>query len=381
MSEYQKIIPIANQILKDHELCYHCLGRLFSKQLGLSSNKILGQKLKKNFKSSQKCFICKNLFDNLNYFLKMMIDSTSDYSYCTFSVGTTVKPSIVDRDDYIRSHYKLMGVDSVKTDITKELGKSFSKKTKKILDFLDPEINLIINFKNESCELYSKSITFSGRYVKTLRGISQKQKSCINCNGRGCKTCLFHGISEFDSVEGIISQYIFKKFGGTTTKFTWIGGEDNSSLVLGDGRPFFVKLQHPNKRKSKLTSVDLNSVKLKNLKIIDKFPKKPITFSSSVEIKISSKNTLNTQYLRKLKNICNAPVMVYEKSGKCFEKQIFSLNYKKNSSHNFSLFMKVEGGLPIRRFIEGGDISPNISEFLNCECKCDVFDFHGIDIQ
>jgi Predicted pseudouridylate synthase len=109
--------------------------------------------------------------------------------------------------------------------------------------------------------------------VKTLRGISQKQKSCINCNGRGCKTCLFHGISEFDSVEGIISQYIFKKFGGTTTKFTWIGGEDNSSLILGDGRPFFVKLQHPNKRKSKLTSTDLNSVKLKNLKIIDKFPK------------------------------------------------------------------------------------------------------------
>ena len=138
-----------------------------------------------------------------------MIDSTSDYSYCTFSVGTTVKPSIVDRDDYIRSHYKLMGVDSVKTDITKELGKSFSKKTKKILDFLDPEINLIINFKNESCQLHSKSITFSGRYVKTLRGITQKQKSCINCNGRGCRTCLFHGISEFTSIEGIISQYIF----------------------------------------------------------------------------------------------------------------------------------------------------------------------------
>ena len=70
MSEYQKIIPIANKILKNHELCDHCLGRLFSKRLHLSSNKLLGQKLKKNFKSSQKCFICKNLFDNLNYFLK-----------------------------------------------------------------------------------------------------------------------------------------------------------------------------------------------------------------------------------------------------------------------------------------------------------------------
>ena len=41
MSEYKKIIPIANQILKKHELCDHCLGRLFSKQLHLSSNKVV----------------------------------------------------------------------------------------------------------------------------------------------------------------------------------------------------------------------------------------------------------------------------------------------------------------------------------------------------
>ena len=107
MSEYQKIIPIANDILKNHELCCHCLGRLFSKQLHLSSNKLLGQKLKKNFESSQKCFICKNLFHNLNYFLKIMIDYASDYSYHTFGIGITVKPSIIDRDDYIRSKYKL----------------------------------------------------------------------------------------------------------------------------------------------------------------------------------------------------------------------------------------------------------------------------------
>ena len=380
MSEYQKIVPIANDILKNHELCCHCLGRLFSKQLHLSSNKLLGQKLKKNFESSQKCFICKNLFDNLNYFLKMMIDYTSDYSYRTFGIGITVKPSIIDRDDYIRSKYKLAGTDSVKTDITKELCKSFSKKAKKILDFLDPEIHFLINFKNESCQLYSKPIIFSGRYVKTIRGITKKQKSCINCNGDGCRTCLLHGISEFTSIEGIISLYLFKRFGGTTTKFTWIGGEDKSSLVLGDGRPFFVKLNHPNKRTSKLTSIHLDSIKLKNLKIIDKFPQKPIMFSSSIKIKISSKSIINSKYLKTLKNICNNPVMVYEKSGKRFEKQILSLSYKKHSLHNFSLFVKVEGGVPIRRFIEGGDVSPNISDVLNCKCTCEEFDFHDIEV-
>ncbi len=63
-----------------------------------------------------------------------MIDSASNYSYRTFSVGATIKPSIVDRDDYIRSQYKLMGIDSVKSDITKELGKFFftKKKQKKL---------------------------------------------------------------------------------------------------------------------------------------------------------------------------------------------------------------------------------------------------------
>jgi len=348
--------------------------------LKLTSNKLLGKKLKKNFKFTQKCFICKNLFDNLNYFLKIMIDSASDYSYNTFSVGVTIKPSIIDRDDFIRSQYQLMGIDSIKSDIVKELGKSFSKTTKKNIDSLDPEIAFTINFKDESCKLRSKSVILSGRYVKTLRGITQKQKSCSNCNGKGCRTCLFHGISEFDSVEGIISKSLFKKFGGTTAKFTWIGGEDASSLVLGDGRPFFVKIQNPHNRKPKLTSINLDSLKLTNLKIIDKFPKKPVKFTSSLEIKISSKNILDSKYLKKLKHIVHTPVVVYDRSGKRFEKQIFSVKYKKHSLHNFSLFLKAEGGLPIRRFIEGGDVVPEVSKLLNCECICDEFDFHKIEI-
>ena len=239
MSDYQKIIPIANQILKKHELCDNCLGRLFSKQLHLSSNQLLGKKLRTNLSSTQKCYICKNLFDNLNHFLKLMLDESADYSFLSFSVGAMIKPSVVDRDDYIRSKYKLKGIDSVKIDISKELRKLFSRKTRKTVDLLDPDVTFTLNLKDESCQLRSKSISFSGRYVKILRGLAQKQKSCSNCSGKGCRICNFHGIAEFDSVEGVISQFLFEKFGGSTAKFTWIGGEDKSSLVLGIGRPFF----------------------------------------------------------------------------------------------------------------------------------------------
>jgi len=228
MTDIKKIYSIAKQITKEYDLCDRCLGRLFSKQLNLSSNKLLGKKLKINFKRlTSKCYICKNLLDNLTPYLKSMINASHKFEFNSIVVGAMIKPSIMDRDDYIRSKYKLKGIDSVKTDITKELGKQFIKKTKKTIDFLNPDLTFTIDFKNDTCDLRSKPIMLHGRYTKSQRGLPQKQKPCVNCFGKGCRNCNFHGISEYESVEGKISQFLFEKFGGTTAKFTWVGGEDH----------------------------------------------------------------------------------------------------------------------------------------------------------
>ena len=208
MSNYSQITSTANLILKKYDLCDQCLGRLFSKQLRLSSNKLLGKKLHKNSTFQSKCYVCKNLFCNLDHFLKLMLDSSSNYTFKTYGIGIMIKPSIVDRDDFLRSQYQLKGIDSVKSDITKELIKLFTKKTHKIMDPFDPEITFTVNLKDESCQLRSKSITIFGRYVKSKRGYSQKQKSCDNCSGKGCRICDFHGISEFESIEEL-SQNLF----------------------------------------------------------------------------------------------------------------------------------------------------------------------------
>jgi len=381
MSNISQITPIANQILKKYDLCDHCLGRFFSKQLHLSSNKFLGKKLKIDYISKNKCYICKNLFNNLDNFLKLMLDSSSNYIFKTYGVGTIIKPSIVDRDDLLRSKYKLKGVDSVKTDITKELIKLFTKKTRKIVDSLDPEITFTLNLKDESCKLRSKSITISGRYVKSKRGIPQKQKSCDNCFGKGCRICNFHGISEFESVEGIISKLLFKKFGGTTTKFSWIGGEDNSSLVLGAGRPFFVKIKNPSKRKSILSDTKFDFISLYNLKIVDASPKKPLNFNSIIKIKILTTSQIDSKNLKILKDLRTVPIVIYEKSGKRYERKIFDVKYKKNSKNVFTLTIIAEGGLPIRRFIVGEGVLPNISTLFNTPCVAQEFDFLDIVVE
>ena len=381
MSNYSEITSIVNSILKKYDLCDQCLGRLFSKQLHLSSNKFLGKKLKKNYISKSKCYVCKDLFCNLDHFLKLMLDLSSNYEFQTYGVGIIIKPSIVDRDDFIRSKYKLKGIDSIKTDIAKELIKLFTKKTQKIMDPFDPEITFTINLKDESCQLRSKSIVISGRYVKSKRGYTQKQKSCDNCSGKGCRICNFHGISEFESVEGVISKLIFKKFGGTTTKFTWIGGEDKSSLVLGNGRPFFVKIKNPSKRKPKLSDKEFDFVSLFNLKLIGESPKKPLNFNSKIKIKISTSLPINSKNLKKLKDLTTTPIVIYENSGKRYEKKIFGLKYTKNSDNVFTMTVIAEGGFPVKRFVVGNDVLPNISSLFDNPCVSQEFDFLDIMIK
>ena len=382
MSNYHDVVPVANEIVRKYGLCDHCMGRLFSKQLGLSSNKLLGKKLNKKQHQSVKCYICKDLFDNLECFLKLMLEISSDYSYLSFSVGAMIKPSIADRDDHIRSRYKLRGIDSIKTDITKQLGRSFSKKAAKLVDHLDPEITFTLNLKDELCNLRSKPIIFSGRYVKTLRGLPQKQKPCDNCSGKGCRSCNLHGISEFDSVEGLISKFLFGRIGGTLAKFTWIGGEDKSSLVSGTGRPFFVKIQNPNKRKLLFSSVDLGSLKINHLNLVNESPKQPVRFTSSFSVKISAESEINKENLKKLKNISNHFVVVYDAFGKRSEKKIFDVKYRKNSETTFTLMMKAEGGLPIKKFVsDADDVVPTVSKILNVQCTCQELDFLDIEVQ
>jgi tRNA pseudouridine synthase 10 len=319
--------------------------------------------------------------DNLDSYLKLMLDISNKYDYSTFVVGAKLKPSIIDRDDYIRSKYRFIGIDSIKSEITKELAKKFSKQTQKIIDSLNPDLTLTINTKDESCEIHSKPIVLQGRYTKLKRGFPQKQKSCFNCSGNGCTVCNLHGFSDYNSVEGQISKIFFELFGGTTAKFTWIGGEDISSLVLGSGRPFYTKIHHPLKRNlilpPKITS---EFVTIHNCRIIPELPKIPPKFNSMIEIKILTGNEINSQNLKKLKELCGI-VIVYDKSGKRSEKIISYLKYKKTGDHSFTLFIKADGGLPVKRFIESDEVIPGVSQILSNQCKCVEFNFLEINIK
>lgn len=380
--KFASILGTSQRILGEYDLCDHCLGRLFAKKLGLASNKLLGQKIHKALKKkTARCHICKNVFDNLHVYLAKMLESSSGYEFRTFLVGATLKPSVLDRDDHIRSQFKLRGIDGIKTSITRELARQFSKKTKKRSQQLGPELTITVDFKTESCSAYSRPVYAFGRYVKEIRGIPQKQKPCENCLGRGCVTCGHHGMAEYDSVEGMLCRYLFERFGARQAKITWVGGEDSKSLVLGAGRPFFARIANPKKRNPRLPKkIRSDKITIRSLKIIPRIPATPVSFVSKASLLISTENPVLQEDVEKLGQLQKSTIAIYENSGKRVEKFIHGVRYKIDSENSFRLFLRVDGGVPLKRLVTGENVFPNVSDLISNKSKCEAFDFEEVRI-
>jgi len=384
IENYDKILFKSKSILKEFTLCDNCLGRFFIKLTGFSSSRRLGIRIKDslNFITITKCYICKNLLSPSNIYVKMMQDASTGYEFSSFLVGATLKRSVIERDDKIRSKFRLRGVDGIRTEVTRELGKKFTKKTKASLEHLLPDITFTMNFRTEKCEVKTKPVFLYGRYLKNKRGISQKQESCQDCKGTGCIFCNNHGISHFDSVEGKISQFLYEKLGTDQVKGTWIGGEDKTSLVKGDGRPFFAKLISPKRQNIQLPKKSVfDEITVNDLRKIDYIPRGSIPFRSKITILVMAKKGITSNKLKKLKHLINIPITLTGTHGKQIKKTIHELRYRKNSLQSFTIEIDTDGGLPIKRFVEGNNVIPNITAMLNMQCFCKKFDINQITLS
>ena len=381
LEEHNKIIHQSKSILKECDLCDNCLGRFFINSTHLSSGKRLGNKIRNstNSRAVTKCYICKNLFSNAVLYVKMMQNASMRYEFSTFTVGAILKQSIIERDDKLRSKFHLHGVDGIKTAVTRELGKKFARKTRTRIDHLLPDIIFTINFRTEQCDVKTKPIFLYGRYIKNKRGLPQKEESCQDCKGKGCIFCNNHGIVSFDSVEGKISQFLYEKFETNQVKFTWIGGEDKTSLVMGNGRPFFAKILSPKKRNVRLAKKsNLDEIMIHALRKIDHIPNGSIRFKSKIKMLVLAKNGISSNKLKRLKQLVTVPIEITDSNNKQHKRTIHKLKYKKNSLQSFTVEIEADGGIPIKRFVDGFNIIPNISSILGIQCSCEKFDINQI---
>jgi tRNA pseudouridine synthase 10 len=321
--------------------------------------------------------------DNLGAIANSILAAVKGFEFDTFLIGATLSTQLYEREDTMRARLKIRGRESIKHYLTRELGMRLSRLTQKQVEYGKPDITITLTVDKENnvnVAVISRPLTFAGVYIKKSRGLPQKQDRCASCGGKGCNSCNYSGLSGYDSVEGIIANDLVQITGGQTPKFTWMGSEDYSSLVLGSGRPFYVRIFNPKKRKLKNKTIKGNGIKAM-LNVINDIPVVQPRFTVKTKIHIRCENALTKKILKKLNSLSGSKVS-FENKSKIGIKSIYSAHVRQLDSNQFTLTIVADGGLMIKQLVGGEEyMKPNISEVLGTKCKCLVFDILDVKLQ
>ena len=325
-----------------------------------------------------------------------------DYQFDTFLIGATLPANLFEKEDQIRARFKIRGRENIKSQLIRDLRKKFSEVTKKRIDILHPDLTINLQFqKNTSLEINTKMrpLIMLGRYIKKNRGIPQRSGGEHNSGNEVCiQSEPYHIVSqtprqasvirtlEDASIQSIISKEILRITKGEALKFSWIGSEDENSLVLGSGRPFFVQIRNPK-------TIHLNQKTLRfqeyglfvNIEeFFERLPEQPVQFIAKTRIVIQASRQIGKEGGLKIKSLANSIVVFQNQKNKSRSsaKRIYSIDIVKINNKIFELDVIADGGLAIKQFVEGREyISPNISAVANLQCKCLLFDILDIRIK
>lgn len=321
--------------------------------------------------------------EDLDPVVEKIKSAVRGYEFDTFLIGATLPTQIYEREDALRARLKIRGKESAKNQLTRELGMHFAKLAKKKVEYMRPDamISLTIDKENHvDVAVKSRPLAIAGRYVKKARGMPQKQDRCASCEGKGCDSCSNSGLSGYDSVEGIIAKGLIEMTGGQAPKFSWIGSEDQSSLVLGKGRPFYARVSNPKKRGPKKKKIAGNGIQAA-VSVIKEEPELQPRFKVKTKIHAKCDKALTRDDIKNLNALAGADVR-FENRWKTATKKIHSAIAKKIDDNQFLLTIIADGGLMIKQFVGGEEyMKPNVSEIVGSKCECVTFDILDVSLQ
>jgi tRNA pseudouridine synthase 10 len=321
--------------------------------------------------------------DSLGVIAKSILAAVKAFEFDTFLIGATLSTQMYEREDEMRARLKIKGKESIKYYLTRDLGMRLARLAGKKVEYGKPDITITLTVDKENnvdVAVTSRPIAFAGVYIKKSRGLPQKQDKCTSCGGKGCKSCNYSGLSGYESVEGIITKELVRITKGQTPKFTWIGSEDQSSLVLGSGRPFYVRIINPKKRNLKNKRIKGNGITAM-LSVINDKPVIQPRFTVKTRIHIKCENVLTNKILKKLNSLSESKVS-FENKSKMSTKSIHSVRVRQLDSNQFDLTIVADGGLMIKQLVGGEEyMKPNISEILGAKCECIIFDILDVQLQ
>lgn len=358
-------------------LCNFCQLRLGLKMKGRSTG------------AKEDCYICGGMLEQTNLLANQIEQKLKPYQFENFLIGASVPHTILDREDEIRSRFKIKGKDSAKSQITKLLSEKIRLCTGKAVNYSRPDITILASMGESQITVSARSVWLSGRYLKLRRGIAQRSTVCEVCSGLGCAHCNYRGRAQ-DSVQARITDFLTRTFQAENCNFVWLGSEDENSLVIGTGRPFFVEIVEPKKRlalskinsgKTKRSTRGKSRVffRSKDLRVIDlvqldrrvtEVPQFEISAVVNLRLKKDHIESLTRDLLDSIEKTF-AGTMVRVRLSRKFrtvQKEIHSITCKSEDNGNrVQLEIQCDGGVPLKKLVasQDGSVEPNLSQYFS----------------
>jgi tRNA pseudouridine synthase 10 len=432
----------AQIMLMKYPLCDHCLGRQFAflgygmdaqergqiiktiltmngHKLLLSKNdegvallKVLARngfssmateilrKFNRRSKKGADCTLCEGRFQVLDSLINAILQILKKYEYDTFLVGIKLPNEIEEREDELRAEFKVQHAESIRNEYSRIIGKKISDATSKNVDFMKPQIVVLVNPFTEEIQLQVNPLFIMGRYLKLVRGIPQSKWFCSICRGKGCEECKETGKMYPESVEELISEPILEKTNGKKSSFHGAGREDIDARMLGNGRPFIIQIKNPQKRKIDLSEIEKeinkranNKIKVRKLKFVDNTMVRKLksmeASNKTYKVNVKFSRRLKDEELEKLKELLDGvtilqktPIrVIHRRANLQREKEIYETRIKRISTNSIEMRIRCQGGLYIKEVITGDDgrTNPNVSEIVGVKAK--PLDLDVLDIS
>ena len=428
------ILQKSLKMMERHPLCDHCLGRQFAllghgienDERGKSIKLVLTleahtvsltdkegvkvlktiatngfsktaqellQKLKKRFPKktiAKRCFLCEDKFKNVENLAKEALTLLDAYEYDSFLVGTELPTSVEEREDEFKAEFITDYGESMRNEFGRLMGKMIAEKSGKNVEFMKPDIVVLVDPYAPSVKLQINPLFVAGRYRKYVRNIPQSKWFCSECRGRGCEKCNWTGKMYPESVEEIIAKPFLDATEGAKSSFHASGREDIDARMLGHGRPFVIEITRPRRRflKYKRLEREVNTygkgkVAVSGLKLVNKDTVRKLKSGESMQkeyrVTIEFENAVAADDIAHLRNrLTNSvitqktPVRVlHRRADLTREKYIYDVGIRKLSPRKLEMKLRCQGGLYVKELVTGdeGRTTPNVSEVLGNKAK------------
>lgn len=430
MASLEDPVEAARKVLAEHPLCDSCLGRLFGlagygftnaergralktlllmkaydvvrglvdrevaislARTGFKPAEDLLQKLGVERPERQACYICGGLMERVSELAAMCVEAGKEYEHETFQVGCRVPEDISEREEKLWLAFQLSASESIKSEITREVGKLVQSATGKRYSLKDPDVVFVIDVGAWSVSVISRPVYIYGRYRKLVRGLPQNPW-LRPPDPR---------VAYQSSIEELVTGPLVRLYKAESAKLHAAGREDVDVRTLGNGRPFVVEIRNPkvrnvdlklaqdavNRAAQGLVEVELlypvSGKLVPKLKAYAEIARK--TYVAVVKLSQS----VDPSKVEALEKALSGAVVsqrtpsriLGRKPDKVRKKVVYSVKARLLSPDTLELTITCQGGLYVKELLhgDGGRTKPSVAEILGVDVEVKELDIVWIE--